>query len=247
VPYYGSSIMRFKRNSSGSAARMGRYLFPSVTLLVVHVLGAAAEVAAASGISVERKDAELRIVWRWFHLGGVGYYLLMIGILVTVCFFWKFIDKDLTRRGLGTVGLGWGLSIVIIAVIAFCSYLVLQQLLNRTVIEVDRDRVTVSQGPLPRWRGTTIATSNVEQFFSEMHSFRSGGGGLTFIRGSRTWIYFQARLKERPRGIPVDQILFSGVFRHELNPEQALFVEEQIEGYLGIEDRPVGVRGEIRR
>jgi hypothetical protein len=186
----------------------------------------------------------------------VGYYLLLIGILVTVYFFWKFIDKDLTRRGLGTVGLGWGLFIVLIAVITFCSYGVLEQLLNRTVIEVDRDRVTVSQGPLPRWRSTTIATSNVEQFFSEIHAFSRGSGRLSpggaFGSGANTWFYFMARLKERrSEGIPVDQVLFSSALRvfsgRYLDKDQVLFVEEQIERYLGIEDRPVGARGEIRR
>jgi hypothetical protein len=228
---------------------MRRYLFASVTLLVVHVLGAAAEVAAASGVSVERKDAELRIVLRWFHLGGVGYFLGMIGLLAGFYCFCRYLDK---YYQIGFVDkshpiFSWGLSILVIAIAAFCSYAILQNLLNRTVIDVSPDRVTVYQGPLPRWSSTTIATSNVEQFFSEMHSFRTGGVGYIYRGGSRTWIYFQARLKERRGGIPVDQILFSGVLNHELDPAQALFVEEQIERFLGIEDRPVGARGEIRR
>lgn len=228
---------------------MRRYLFPSVTLLVVHVLGAAAEVAAASGISVEREDAELRIVWRWFHLGGVGYYLGMIGLLAGIYCFCRYLDKYFQIGFFDKFHpmCGWGLSIVLIALTAFCSYSVVQQFLNRTVIDVSPDRVTVYQGPLPRWYSTTIATSNVEQFFSEMHSVRRGGGGARAVRGSRTWIYFQARLKERRGGIPVDKVLFYGVVGQELDPGQALFVEEQIESYLGIKDRPVGATGEIRR
>jgi hypothetical protein len=54
-------------------------------------------------------------------------------------------------------------------------------------------------------------------------------------------------MKERPKGIPFDKVLFSGVLGDELDPGQALFAEEQVETCLGIEDRPVGLRGEIRR
>ncbi|MEM1084840.1 MAG: hypothetical protein AAGI48_12080 [Verrucomicrobiota bacterium] len=102
-------------------------------------------------------------------------------------------------------------------------YTVAAMFLNSTVIRCENNRILVHHGPLP-WKGNkTMATEEIEQLYCTEKITRSKNGTSTRYR-------IEAVLKGNRR-----ETLLKGVD----NPDQALFIEQQLEKALGIVDRPV--------
>ena len=109
------------------------------------------------------------------------------------------------------------------------AYYTLALFINRTAVEVDGDRLRVTHGPLP-WPGNRdLGTGELQQLWSRERISRSKNGTSVTYE-------VHAALKS---GSVVQ--LLTGLDA----PEQALFVEQQLESRLGIRDAPV--EGELAR
>ncbi|MCP4543795.1 MAG: hypothetical protein GY832_42320 [Chloroflexi bacterium] len=102
-------------------------------------------------------------------------------------------------------------------------YLVLLSLFNRSVVQVSQNELTVAHGPLPYASNKALASTNVKQVY------------IRLAHGSRTTFYVlyvltRDNLHEK--------------FLTVRNGKLALYLEEKIERFLGIEDQVV--RGEWR-
>ncbi len=179
------------------------------------------------GIKVEDLGEGLRLTRRWFTWGVL--------VLTFFCIAW---DSFLVFWYWMALGMGGGpfswLAIIFpvchVAVGVGLTYLTLSLYLNRTVLEVNNGRLTVRSGPLP-WPGNRdLDVSELEQLYCQENSSRNRNGSTSYsynvcavLKGGR-----EAKLLSS-----LD------------NREQALFVEQFVEAYLGIEDRRVG--GELPR
>jgi hypothetical protein len=117
-----------------------------------------------------------------------------------------------------------------LAVGVLLTYTVLAMYLNRTVLEISEGRLTVRHGPLP-WPGNrALDVSEVEQLYCQEKVSRNR-------QGAASSTYTVSALLKGGRRVP----LLDSLPRRD----DALFVEQLVEKYLGIDDRPVG--GELPR
>lgn len=108
-------------------------------------------------------------------------------------------------------------------------YYVLTGYLNETRVTVGNGRLTVRHGPLPFWGNKEVATSDILQLFTR-HNFTT----LRYNWGGHYELHAITGKNRREK-------LLSGWE----NPDYALFVEQEVENFLEIEDYPV--RGEYGR
>lgn len=109
------------------------------------------------------------------------------------------------------------------------GYGALAYLLNTTRVEADRAHVSVRHGPLPWKRGVDLSPGAIAQIYCVPRLRRSGDETPSTVYDIR------ARLRDGRT-----ENLLTGL----LSCEQALYVEQEMEWRLGIEDRPV--LGEVR-
>ncbi len=109
------------------------------------------------------------------------------------------------------------------------TYYLLTGYLNKTVIDVDVDFLTIKHGPLPSGGNKKISSKTLKQLYCTRRE------------------YFEPRLNPYAtcdlRAITDDQRNIMLIEELD-NSEQALFIEREIEKFLNIEDRPV--KGAIR-
>lgn len=108
-------------------------------------------------------------------------------------------------------------------------YYVLTGYINETRVTVDNGRLTVRHGPLPFWGNKEIATNDILQLYTKHN----------FSMWRRSWSgHYELHA-------------VTGKNRHEKllsgweNSDYPVFVEQEVEHFLGIEDYPV--RGEYGR
>lgn len=171
------------------------------------------------GFSVRTHGTELEITRRWFR----PLYVFMIFVTI----FWNVFL--LFWHGLALATGAWFLSLFALlhtGVGVFLVYSTLAGLLNTTTVSVDRSRIRVAHFPLPWTGGLALDARNLVQLYAR----ESKKGGQPNARHSFA-------LYALDKGGNAHCILKS------LDTiEQAVFIEQQIESHLGIEDRPV--RGE---
>jgi len=109
------------------------------------------------------------------------------------------------------------------------TYTALAGYVNKTFVYVNYEKISVRHRPLPYWGQKTIQAMDVKQLYSKEKISRSSK--------SRSVTYEVHAVTRSGRNLKLVPYLESA--------EQALFVEQQIERYLGIKDKPV--RGEIGR
>ncbi len=173
-------------------------------------------------ISIAQDGADLVITRRWFSGSFVAllfFCLIWDGFLA----FWYYgafaTNAPLLTKLFPVVHLAVGMGL---------SYFTVAGFVNRTLLRVGVGQIQVRHVPLP-WPGNKILLrDSVEQLFSEERISRSNNGTSCTYRVSAV-LRGGARTK-----------LVSGL----PSPDQAVFIEQQIESYLGIEDRPVP--GEMR-
>ena len=110
-----------------------------------------------------------------------------------------------------------------VAVGVSLTYFVICSFVNRTRIKVGMGQLTVRHGPLP-WPGNyTLNSVDVEQVFcqSKFHSSKHGGRFTYEVH-----VVLHDGTKQK---------LVTGLD----DPDQAIFIEQQLEDYLRIEDRRV--------
>jgi hypothetical protein len=108
-------------------------------------------------------------------------------------------------------------------------YYVLTGYLNETRVTVDGGRLTVRHGPLPFWGNKEVATNDILQLYTKHN----------YSMWRQNWAgHYELHA-------------VTGKNRHEKllsgwdNPDFTVFVEQEVEHFLGIEDYPV--RGEYGR
>ena len=181
------------------------------------------EVPMPERFRVGRRGKDLIVTWRWFK--PVALFLLLFAVAwdsFLVVWYTLALEDGAPLFAilfpLGHVAVGVGI-----------TYIALTMLLNRTTVAVSGGMLTVRHGPLP-WRpAPTIRAVDLEQLYVERVTKRSKNG---------TTVTFTVRAVTRDHK---GQKVVTGLERLE----QALYLEQQIERSLGIEDQPVA--GEVRR
>jgi hypothetical protein len=174
-------------------------------------------VSMPRGINVREGAGGLIITRRWFTWA--------VTFLLVFCVFWD---------GFLVVWYGIAFSqnaplimiifpVLHVAVGVGVTWFTLACLINRTVIRAGYDRLTVRHGPVP-WPGRrTLRAHDLSQLYCEQRERRDRDGDV------RRRYHLNAITLEgdRIKLLAVDDL------------DQARFIEQQIERFLGIEDRPV--------
>jgi hypothetical protein len=174
------------------------------------------EAPLPSGFSTIEADSWFKITHTWLPGGtcfGIVVTILVIGALA----WWQWS----TLKEGGIIRALW------LAVMAAIGYYGLALTLNRTDITVDSNTLNVRHGPVP-WPGNrTIRTAAVRQLYCKKvtHRRKSKWGNESFH-----YTYNVMLLTQR-RTVPLVKRLGS--------MDEAVFIEQSIEKYLGITDIPV--------
>lgn len=184
--------------------------------------GSKRTVEMPKGYSVNQLGTGMEIIRRWLspkYVVMLFFCVFWDGFLV----FWYFMAF---REGGPLVAKLFPL--IHVGVGVFLTYTVIAGFLNRTRITVNMAELEIKHYPLP-WPGNRIVPRHeLEQLFCEEKISR-GKNGVSYAYVLSAVMRDGSRVK-----------LVSGLDK----PENALFLEQQIEGYLGISDRPVA--GEMR-
>jgi len=173
---------------------------------------------------VEVIDAggELHITYRWFSLKFV--FLIVFTVI------WN--GFMLVWHGISLASGAWFMSVFGLlhtAVGVGVAYYTLAGLLNKTTVRIGMGQLMIQHWPLP-WPGNRqLEASDIAQLFSREKISRS--------KNSTNYSYQVHAILQNGK----KQRLLGGL----TDVDQALYVEQEMERYLGIEDRPV--RGEIPR
>lgn len=184
------------------------------------------QVALPAGWMIEPTAQGLRLTYRWFSQTSL--------VLALFCLLWGGClvvwYNQATKLASGTSGVLPLINIGIgLCVWLFLVYVTLASFLNTTTITVEQGSLTVVHAPLFWPRPPRLRTTDIAQLFVRRV--------MVGRRHSRRPVYsVWAQLR---RGQEIK--LLNGLEA----PDQALFVEQQLEAFLGIPDRPVP--GEMER
>src|SRR5262249_40895239 len=109
------------------------------------------------------------------------------------------------------------------------TYTTLAGFFNQSILEVTRGEISVQHGPLPWFGNRVLSTMDIDQLYCEENASNSQNGS------SRNY-NLSALLKN---GSKLE------LLKNLDSPEIGLYIEQQIETWLGIKDKPVA--GEIPR
>lgn len=176
-----------------------------------------APVEMPKGIEILDIGQALQITYQWFNSTYVGLLLFCImwnGFMVV----WMGIALSkgewmMAAFGLihGSVGLG-------------LIYVVVAGFRNTTTIRAGMGSLEIIHGPIP-WPGNkTIPSDDIEQAYCKQHISHSKNGGVNY-----SYSLF-AKMRDGR-----DLKLLSGV----KEPNKIIYIEQQLERFLGIEDRAV--------
>jgi hypothetical protein len=180
-------------------------------------------VGQPANVTIEGDRKCARLVQRWFSLK----YIPMAFFAVAWDCFLIFWYSMAFRNGAPWIMVVF--PILHVAVGVGITYSTLTGFLNRTVLEVTHDEISVWFEPLP-WLGETrLKTAELKQFFSKQ-KISSGKNGPTYSYE----LYAITRDNKQKK-------LLSNLD----NPDVALFFEQQLESWLRIQDVPVA--GELAR
>ena len=181
-------------------------------------IGQRPEVPIPPRYSLESLGSELEITRSWFSPA--------IFFLAFFCIVWDGFLVFWYGIAFSQADTPWMMIIfptLHLAVGVGMTYFVLCSFVNRTRIKVSMGQLTVRHGPLP-WPGNyTMNSADVEQVYcqSKFHNGKNGG---------RFTYEVHAVLLDGTK-----QKLVSGLD----DPDQAIFIEQQLEDHLSIKDRRV--------
>lgn len=178
-----------------------------------------AQAPLPDGVTLKRYTNGLRFVRRWF---SISYFFLAF-----FCLFWDGFLCFWYSMAFKSQNLVFALFPMLhLAVGVYLTYSVIAGFVNSSVIELNRKKLVITHGPLP-WPGEVdVPIGEMEQLYVTEKVGR---------KGSRS--YKLCALLKNGRKIDLLSNLDS--------PEIAFFIEQQVEEWLKISDRPVA--GEIAR
>ncbi len=174
------------------------------------------EVELPKRFTVDRANQTLAITWRWFSPAVIALLVFAVfwnGFLIV----WHTIALSqgawfMSLFGLIHTAVGVGL-----------AYWVAAKFLNRTTVFASREWLQVRIGPLP-WPGKLdLKHGDVRQFFCRQKVKHSKNGATETYQVEAV----------------IEGNLRKTIVKGLENADQAIFVEQQLEKYLGIEDVPV--------
>lgn len=181
----------------------------------------AADVPSGYRDDARRSRPSLRVTIRWYKPSC--YVAMVAGVFFAVA---PLLFERLSQQPSGL----WTWLIFLAFALPFTYYgLILRT--NRTEIVVNADELTIWNGPLPGKlvRNTRYPAELVEQVYC-----RKVNVGTQI----KVWLFtLEIRFKS-------GEVL--EVINKVENPDSLLYVEKQLEEYLGIADRPLGVTDEVR-
>ena len=166
------------------------------------------------------------IVYRWFSI-----YTVLLTVFVVLWDGFLIVLYTQAINTSNTTTLVY--SLLHLAVGVGLTYYVLAGYINRTYIRVDHSLLSIKHAPLPFPGNRTVDASDIKQVYSKARLSRSQRDGVvTFL------VTFEVHaLTHSGRNLKLLSRL--------VNSEHALFIEQEIERFLHIQDAPV--RGEIGR
>lgn len=174
------------------------------------------------GITVQDTEMGLAITYRWFNLTTIG--------LIVFAVFWNGFMLFWHTMALMTSAYMMSLfGLLHTAVGIFVGYIALAGIFNTTTITADRETLSIRHGPLP-WPGNRqVPVHTLTQIYCQEN--------ISHTRNGTQYSYeLAAILQDAGRQKLV------GKFN---TPLQALYIEQELERYLGIQDVPVS--GELLR
>lgn len=195
------------------------------------------------GLSISEHLDRLRLVRRWY--GFSLFFPLLVCIVWNALMVHWYRDMATYRSAEGMELLALGAAT---AAGLACTYATLAGIINRTIIEASTTHLTIRHRPMP-WPGNrTVPVSELEQLFCQEHVTQlSGPPFLDAAPADRT------RTRDRHRASPDTTYSLNAVLRNGrriilvkglFEAKQALFLEDALERYLCIVNRPVA--GELR-
>jgi len=186
------------------------------------------EIGIPENIKINKNFQQLRIVRKWF---GIKFIFLTMFVFVWDAFLinWyvmAFSSLSFSQNAVYLMPLLFPLIHVAFGI--GLTYYTLAGYLNKTFIDVNFNSITIRHEPLPFWGVKKVSSKKVIQLYCKRDDF------------------FNSRNIYRPFAVHAitnerkNIKLLSGLD----NSDQALFIEQEIEKFLSIEDKPV--KGEIR-
>ena len=173
-------------------------------------------------VQLELSDAGARISWRWWSFKSL---FMAFFCLAWDGFLLMWYGIALNAKNAPVVMLVFPLLHVAVGV--GLTYATLAGFLNRTRLEVSRDLLTIRHGPLPWGGNQTLSGRQLKQLYVEE---------VTRTNKNSTQVSYNVTALDR-QGQKVK--LLAGLE----DKDHALFLEQELERHLGIEDAPV--RGAI--
>lgn len=176
-----------------------------------------------NGVTVENMGNKLTLTQKWFSWKYIP--------MVFFCVVWdSFLLFWYSMAFGGNAPIIFLLFPMIhVAVGVGLTYLTIAGFLNSSILEVTREELSIQHRPLPWFGNKTIPIMNITQLFSEEKISHTKNGT------SRAYSLNLVTRDGRKES------LLSGLD----SPDIALFIEQQIESWLHITDKPVG--GELSR
>jgi hypothetical protein len=173
-------------------------------------------------VSLEESFGELKILRKWFSMYQaplVFFAVIWNGFLL----FWYTIALSTGQTQMALFGL------LHLAAGLFLIYTVATNFINATLITVNPQTLDIKHGPIPAWGNKTLNPSDIAQIYCKEIITRS--------RRSQTITYEVAAIMHDQRR----ETLLTGLY----NAEQALYIEQEVERFLGIANEDVP--GEMRK
>lgn len=173
-------------------------------------------------VTVVRDAGALTITYRWFK----PLYLFMLFF----CIFWDgflvfWYDMAL-RKGAGAPSMAIWFPLLHVGVGVWLTYTTLAGLANRTRVVVQSGEIVIRHGPLPWLGGGRIGAGEIRQLYREETPAKDSDSTASYHLNAITRDNRKLRLIRSVRSADV-----------------ALYLEQEIEKALGIEDRQV--KGEM--
>jgi len=179
-------------------------------------------VSMPAGIRVEHIGSALQISRSWLHVSA--FFLLFFCIFWNgFMLVWHVISLSMGAWFMSAFGLlhtAVGLGVIYLTVATF---------LNTTHIRVGNGMIEVKTEPVPWWGNKWLSADDLAQFYCRETAKRGK-------HGTHYTYDVMAIRKDNAR-----ETLVQGL----LNSDQALYIEQEIERFLGIKDQPV--HGELGR
>jgi len=171
------------------------------------------------GIEIYELSRSLLIDHKWRHS--------LNPFIVFFTLFWNAIVFFITAVAVADLGLAGMLPIGLHLTVGIgLLYWVIASFLNTTTIAVEDRFIDISHRPIkiPFWKNKQIDLDEIEQIYVEKYSNGSTNGKKTYA--------YQVKARLRTRN---DEVIIKNLSLYE----QARFIEQEIEYYLGIQDRKV--------